>query len=342
MSKRFARRLLCSAPLQRVWQLPGGTLISVFTLHRFAVPDLGVPGHDPAEVADTLAQLRRHRIPILKLQEVVDAVHVGRSLPRRAAVFTVDDGYFDFAEFGAPIFASFDCPVTVFLVTGFLDGTCWLWWDKIRYIMTNGSPRVAACLSSSGGRVTGAEDRIAWSAGVSAAMTRIPHAEIAGLTSFLAEQGEVVLPERPPEASRPMTWDAVRALQGGLVAFGPHTITHPILPNTETSVAAHEIHGSWNRLREMLTDPLPVFSYPNGDHGPREVGLVRAAGLVDAVSTVPTYLKADKGPQDPEVAFRIPRFPYPDQTEGLVLTVSGFRRIQLAVDPRAWVRSRAR
>lgn len=342
MFKRTARRILASAPLLRAWQRQGGTRLSLFTLHRFAVPDLGVPGHDPAELTETLARLRRHHIPILTLREVTEALREQRPLPRHAAVFTVDDGYFDFGEVGAPLFAAYDCPVTVFLVTGFLDGSCWLWWDRIRHIFANGDLRaISAGLSAGDETLGGICDRSDLAATVSTAMKRIPHAEVARLTTYLAERAGVSLPVRPVEADRPMTWDAVRALQGGLVSFGPHTVTHPILPRTTPAIAEQEIHGSWRRLREMLTDPLPVFSYPNGDHGVREVELVRGAGLRGAVSTVPTYLTLGVGPPEPALAFQMPRFPYPDQTEALLLTASGFRRMQQAIDPRGWWRGSA-
>lgn len=332
MFKRISRRLFSSAPLLRVWQLQGGTRLSLFTLHRFALPDLGVPGHDPAELAETLTRLRRQQIPILTLREVTESVCEQRPLPRHAAVFTVDDGYFDFGEVGAPIFAAYDCPVTVFLVTGFLDGACWLWWDRIRYVLANGDLRgISAGLSAGEEPLEGLRDRTSLAAAVSMAMTRVPHAEIALLTTYLAERAGVSLPEQPPPADRPMTWDTVRALQSEVISFGPHTVTHPILPRTTQDIAEQEIHGSWKRLREMLTDPLPVFSYPNGDHGVREVEMVRGAGLRGAVSTVPAYLTPGGNLPGTSQSFQMPRFPYPDQAEALLLTVSGFRRLQQAL-----------
>lgn len=336
MIKRVARRFLSSAPLLRAWQLPGGTRLSLFTLHRFAVPDLGVHGHDPAELAETLARLHRHRIPVLTLRQVSEAVREQSPLPRHAAVFTVDDGYFDFGEVGAPVFAAYDCPVTVFLVTGFLDGSCWLWWDRIQHIFANGDlGAISADLSNKNVPAELFCDRLALAATISAALKRIPNAEVTLVTSFLAERAGVTLPDHPPPANRPMTWDAVRTLQSDLVSFGPHTVTHPILPRTTPAIAEQEIRGSWGRLREMVTDPLPVFSYPNGDYGTRELELVRGVGLRGAVSTVPAYLTPGEGLTDTGLAYQMPRFPYPDQTEALLLTASGFRRIQQAFRSRS-------
>lgn len=327
MPKTAVRALLASSPLLRLWRGLPGTHLSIFTLHRFAVPDLGIEGHDPVELATTLAGLRRERIPVLSLGSVVEALQDRTPLPRRAAVFTVDDGYFDFAEIGAPVFARFDCPVTVFLVTGFLDGSCWLWWDKVRHLFVHGSPSPGKALLQQAGLPSTPARLGALAGEISHRATRIPNAELMALIDFLAERAQVTLPEVPPPEFRPMSWSAAQALASRGVTFGPHTVTHPVLDRTSEDHAGREITESWRRIREVLESPLPVFSYPNGGFGAREADLVRAAGLRAAVATTPRYLTVDAPPRDDGWLFRLPRFPYPDLPPALQLTVAGFRRL---------------
>jgi peptidoglycan/xylan/chitin deacetylase (PgdA/CDA1 family) len=314
MSKSRVRSWLAAPVLLDAWRALPGTHLSVFTLHRFAVPDLGVPGHDPGQLADTLEQLRRNRIAILPLGTVIEAVRHQTPLPRRAVVFTIDDGYFDLAEVGAPIFQRYDCPVTAFVVTGFLDGACWLWWDKLSYLLAHSkAPHLAGDISHR--------------------CTSIPHSELLRLIDYLSAKLSVKLPEVPPEAFRPMSWSSVEALTRRGVAFGPHTVTHPILTKVTGDHAAREISESWDRLREVLDAPLSVFSYPNGDYGKREIDLVRAAGLSAAVATTPHYFTVDAAAAaDP--LYRIPRFAYPDQTQALLLTAAGFRLVQPSASAR--------
>ena len=109
------------------------TEATIFMAHRFAVPELGVEGHDPQALRLVLADLRRRRYNLIPLEELVRRLRAGERL-KRAVAFTIDDGYFDQGRIAGPIFAEFDCPVTVFAVTDFLDGRTWLWWDKIAYI----------------------------------------------------------------------------------------------------------------------------------------------------------------------------------------------------------------
>lgn len=329
MLKLTLRRILCSQPCSSLWQRVHGESLTVFTLHRFAVPDLGLPGHDPRELGRALEQLRRRKVPILGVPELLSIFESRGKLPRRAAVFTVDDGYFDFAQVGASVFAAYDCPVTVFLVTGFLDGACWLWWDKLRYLLTHpAADRVRAGLwrEAAHGQASSERDMIVRT--VAGAATRIPHAELMTLLGWMEREVGDPLPSVPPLAFRAMSWPEVASLESRGVSFGPHTVTHPVLSNASPEVARDEIAGSWARIRAMVRRPVPAFCYPNGDFTSREVGLVRACGLRWAFSTLPRYVTPERLRSDPDAAFALPRFPYPDDRESLVLTATGFRLIQ--------------
>src|SRR5437763_4645722 len=135
LSRRFLLRVMGAEIVAPALRTFGRGLLSIFTLHRFADPDLGVVGHDPAVLRDHLAYLRRHRYRLLSLTDVVRQIEDGSGSGGTAAVaFTVDDGYAGFARIAAPIFAQYDCPVTLFVTTGFLDGRLWLWWDRVTYL----------------------------------------------------------------------------------------------------------------------------------------------------------------------------------------------------------------
>src|SRR2546425_159452 len=132
VSRHVLFRLAGADVLAPALRAIGAGLLSIITLHRFADPDLQVPGHDPASLRNHLAYLRRHRYRMLSLSDVLELLNDPDGGSTTAAVaFTVDDGYGDFARIGAPIFAEYDCPVTLFVPTGFVDGQLWLWWDRV-------------------------------------------------------------------------------------------------------------------------------------------------------------------------------------------------------------------
>jgi hypothetical protein len=159
-----------------------------------------------------------------------------------------------------------------------------------------------------------------------------PDVRDAAVAALAAAVGTEV-PSEPRSGSRPLAWDQARTLErGGLVGFGPHTVTHPILRALDDESAAAEIAGSWRRLQDELVAPLPVFCYPNGraaDFGERDVGLVRAAGCRGAVTNEVAYVNA--GPAD---AYRISRIPFPPDERGATRWMTGFE--SLAARTRAW------
>ena len=110
-------------------------------LHRFFCRERGVEGHDPSIIRTILSTLRREQFSLVSLREIFRRLKEGRPLGR-AVAFTIDDGYFDHAQVAAPIFEEFGCPLTMFLVSGFMDGKLWLWWDQVQYIFENTPHRV--------------------------------------------------------------------------------------------------------------------------------------------------------------------------------------------------------
>jgi hypothetical protein len=111
---------------------------TIFMLHRFRDDARGVLGHDPEPMRADLEYLRRHRYEILDLEELLRRLGGDGPSVRRAIAFTIDDGYADQAAVAGPLFAAYDCPVTTFVTTGFLDGQLWFWWDRIEYAFLHG------------------------------------------------------------------------------------------------------------------------------------------------------------------------------------------------------------
>lgn len=311
---------------------------TIFMLHRFRHDARGVIGHDPAAVRDVLAYLRRAGYPLLSLNDLFRSL-IGDGPPLNGGVaFTIDDGYADHAEVAAPVFAEFDCPVTTFVTSGFLDGTLWMWWDRIEHAFDH-TQRSSATLNFDGttltyawsdasGRVSAQADFIDRCKQVGDAAK---HEGIARLAAAL----EVDLPAVPPARYAPMTWDQLRSAERRGMTFGPHTITHPILSRATDAQAPAEIEGSWKRLQAEASDPVAVFCYPNGqpgDFGQRELAALRSLGLLGAVVGWPGYADAHASRVDDTQRWTVRRFAEADRVDTAAQCASGL----------AWVRSAVR
>jgi peptidoglycan/xylan/chitin deacetylase (PgdA/CDA1 family) len=304
--------------------------LAILMLHRFADAERGIEGHDPRLLRRALETLRRDRTPLVSLRRAVDALRANE--PIEGVVVTVDDGYDDFDTVAAPVFAAFDCPVTVFLTTGFLDGAYWFWWDKLRFALANTSraqlviPRAGAPQSLS---LDGRVQRHAALASAAEWLKSLPQAERASaLDGLLAVLG-VTPPTQPPRDSRPLTWTRVRNLAHAGVDFGPHTVNHPSLATTDEVAVSFEISASYQRLRVEIADPAPVFCYPYGlaaDVSASVAKAVEAAGLRAAVTAQAGY--AGGTPATGVNLYQLPRFVFPDDTTKLRQLTSGFEQFK--------------
>jgi peptidoglycan/xylan/chitin deacetylase (PgdA/CDA1 family) len=266
--------------------------LRILMYHRFA---------DRAALARQCAHVRRHYQPV-SMATVSQWLRAERKLPPYALAVTVDDGYADFLRAGYPVFAEYGIPVTVFLVTDFLDGKSWLWFDRMVYGFQHANV-ADACIEMPDGKVlcfkleSAATRRSAGQHLADLAVALSP-AERSALVGELPRILKVEMPEQAPPEYRPLSWDEVRSLAASGVEFGAHTKTHPILSAlTDPEELREEVAGSKARTEAELDRPVLHFCYPNGrmrDIGPAAVEAVRAAGLHTAVTAEPGLNQAPR------------------------------------------------
>jgi peptidoglycan/xylan/chitin deacetylase (PgdA/CDA1 family) len=330
--------------LIRVAHLPGMASLwrqilknraTILMLHRFNHPDLGGRGHDPALIRGLIAFLRREQFEILPLDELFERLS-GAGRPLRGAVaFTIDDGYIDQAIVGARIFAEYDCPATIFVTTGFLDGKIWQWWDRIDHIFR--STRRQKLTTGLGAETV----RYEWRDDRGRTLARndfelrcksVPHSVKETAIYDLGHAAEVDLPELPPARYAPMSWSDVRSCEALGTRFAPHTVTHPILSRLPPAESLWEIRESWDRVRAEARDPLPIFAYPNGsddDFDDREINILRELGFRGGLRfgeqhAVCPFTAADQ-------QFLVPRIGFPDTMSQVLQTVSGLGELRRAL-----------
>jgi peptidoglycan/xylan/chitin deacetylase (PgdA/CDA1 family) len=327
--------------LRRAVLLPGATVpftrftrgcAVIFLLHRFRHPGRGVTGTDaidPGIVRRALAYLRREGYELAALADVLRRL-AGEGPPlARTVAFTMDDGYWDQAAIAGPLFAEFDCPVTTFLTTGFVDGRMWFWYDRLAHVLRVARRRPA--------RVRFGSRDVALRLGAEAGLRQthldlvmaakdLRDADLEGGLAALARECEVEIPRVPPPEFAPMTWDDARRLERGGMSFGPHSVMHPILSFAGDDEVEREVAGSWARLREEVTRPMPVFCYPNGepgDFGAREIASVCRHGMIAALTGEWGYASAARYRADPDGRYRLPRVGFPPDRAGLVYLAAG-------------------
>ena len=308
-----ARAALTHGALVPLWRPLVSELAVVLTLHRFADRDRGVAGTPVDLLRANLEFLRRHQFPVAALGDLVSDPPGPRPTGPQV-VFTVDDGYAEFATVAAPVFAEFDCPVTVFMTTGPVDNGTWYWWDRVDYAIGK-TTRPGLSLELGGRRMhwqwRSPGDRDIALASVNEALKVVSDEEKERAIVLIADQLNVAIPSGPPPRFAAMSWDDVRRCAKMGVTFGPHSVTHPILPQVDAARSDWEMRESWRRLQVECSATVPVFCYPNGAYSDREVSLLAATDLKAAVTTFSRYaaVGAFQSPS-PTARFAVPRFGY--------------------------------
>lgn len=302
-------------------------------LHRFPDPELGnKAAHDVGALRNILSYLRRNNFELLGLSAMFERAAKGDPLSG-AIAFTIDDGYRDHASIGAPLFAEFDCPVTTFVTSGFLDGTIWFWWDKIDYAFAK-TKRTSLTVSLSEGappltlQWAKESERDAARDVFTIACKAIPEEKKQAAIASLAGAAEVEIPVRAPGEFSPMSWSDARRCEAAGMTFGPHTVTHPILARVSDAQSQFEIEESWRRLGSEVAHPVPVFCYPNGqpsDFGEREMRTLTDLGLQGAVVGSAGYATGAEI-RAASQRFCVRRFAMSDERTDVIQYVTGLER----------------
>ena len=237
--------------------------------------------------------IRREYHPV-SLRALSEYLRGGEPLPRNAVAITIDDGFRDFL-FAHPVFRQHDIPVTVFLVSDFLDGKLWLWFNQIKYALrhtrkdslTLELPQKESFAVSFAGDL----ERGIVHERISDRLKKLENTARLAACKQIIEQLEVEIPASPPEEFAPLKWSEVQELARDGVEFGAHTKSHPILSQLkDPATQKEEIEGSKRRLEEELGSPVIHFCYPNGkrtDFNDTTLKLVADCGFHSAVTTEP-------------------------------------------------------
>ena len=326
-------RLLATRAATRVSQAVAGDAVTIFVLHR-VVPTELLEGNDLRNVLAIVDRLRAAGHHLVSLEAVAARWNGGPPLPRGAVAFTADDGYLDQAERLGPAFEGRECPLTIFLATGFLDRTWVPWWDVLEHAVAT-TDATDLDLEIGGQRLMSplrtAEDKRHAAYALADAYKRCPTLEAEEAVDQVCAQLGVARPDAPFGPYQPMSWDQARALEsGGVVRFGPHTVTHPVLARAPADQVDAEVRTSWRRLEEEMAHPLPVFCYPvgeDGDHGEREYRAVAGAGLQAAVTVGRRHARLDRR-RDDLGRFRLDRIPLWDDEASAVFAATGLTRVR--------------
>lgn len=280
--KASVRQAIHSFGGMRIFRLMNRLGVRVLMYHRFS---------EDSKSLEWQCEYIRHNYHPISLDSYSKAISNGDTVSPNSLVVTVDDGYRDFLH-AHPVFARFDIPSTVYLVSDFIDGNIWLWWNQLEYAFIN-SPRNSLTVNLGEKQIAvslnGERQRLDQCGYIADQMTKIEDTERLKILKMIPELLEVEIPSEPPAHWAPLTWEEIRKLSREGVSFGGHTKTHPILSRiNEPGKQQEEIALSKLHIERHLGTNVRHFCYPNGsysDFNDQTIELVRSSGYQTATTT---------------------------------------------------------
>jgi peptidoglycan/xylan/chitin deacetylase (PgdA/CDA1 family) len=337
--REIIARLLANRFLNKAM---GGLLrgrATIFMLHRIADPTHGIRGSDPELLREALVLLRRIGCNFMPVEELVRRSTGGQPVPPYTVAFTIDDGFADQAEVMAPILLEQQVPLTMFLITGFIDGALWPWHDRLAWMFSNTSERAVEIGTPFGPRRYALEQtdhRRDALRDYRNLCTRCPHERLETMVAMLENATGLRVPAEPPPEYRPTSWDRVRTLAKQGVQFGPHSVTHGIVSRMNDDDAAFELLEAPRRIRAETGDCALIYCWPVGrpqDFTARDIDLVREAGFIGALAAQDDYAMLSKH-TDRDDRYRIRRFSFPDDLANVLQYATWMERAKQVLRPR--------
>ena len=272
--------------MHKLLQLAGKLLsrnkLSILIYHQvLAEHDPMRPSEPTAEVFDWHMRLLRRYFTPLSLD---DALHhlQHNTLPANAVCVTFDDGYLNNLTVAQPILAKYKIPATVYIATGFSQGTN-MWNDRVMHLFAD-KDRQQISLH---GKLIKLAD---WPQRRQLAQQWLMKLKYLPVGPRLAEVEQFYQENNVSEqTSLMMTPLQIKQLADTGVTIGAHTINHPILKVLPVAEQQTEIVQSKQQLEQWVGQPVNHFAYPNGvfdrDFDDTAVNIVQQVGFSTAVAT---------------------------------------------------------
>ncbi len=263
----------------------GASLLRVLTYHRIEDPEArpepcpSLISATPADFAAQMQYLQAH-FRVVSVEQVLEAVRGGRSLPPRALLLTFDDAYRDFAEHAWPVMRELGLPATLFVPTAYPDAPARaFWWDRIHQALSTSQRDSLDCDGAILPLHSAQQRRHAYAV-LREKVKSLPHEVAMGLVDALCSQLGAA-----PSPNLVLSWDELRRLAHEGVTLGAHTRTHPLLHRLPAAQVREEAAASHADLQREIGKTLPIFAYPSGGFDAPALEAIAAEGFELAFTT---------------------------------------------------------
>ena len=277
---------------QRAIKTPKGRL-DILTYH--AITDEPPPLKDwcflPASsFAEQMRLLSRLRINVMSLWVAADQLAKGQ-LQGNCVAITFDDGYRNNITKALPILEQYGYPATIFLVSDLVGKKTALWPNRVIAAISETTCEMIQFREHTFD--LSATEKKCWASRKLQELVKQESGENPGLAVEEIETACKTTIDPDFDVNHPfavLDQAEIREVAGkGLIEFGGHSTSHPILSKLPDSRIEHEVGGSVRSIEAITGQACRTYAYPNGalaDFDERSVESLKSTNVEYAVSTV--------------------------------------------------------
>jgi peptidoglycan/xylan/chitin deacetylase (PgdA/CDA1 family) len=240
------------------------------------------------ELFEVQMRFLRENYRVASLEEACHELSSGaKSEP--GVVITFDDGYRSAYTVAFPILQKYRLPATIYLTVDSVETGQVAWYDRVFLAMAV-APSGELQLDLRGPwrfQLNSPEDRLRAALEVVALLRTLPNSLRCECCALL--ENRIGLPQNAL-SSRVLTWDEIHTMHQAGIAFGSHTLTHPVVSQLAPRELEMELGASKCLLEKKLGVPVLDFAFPFGkasDCSSAALEMLARCGYRSAVTTVP-------------------------------------------------------
>jgi peptidoglycan/xylan/chitin deacetylase (PgdA/CDA1 family) len=233
----------------------------VILMYHRIIDQHQIAGLAPAEFEQQLAYIAQ-RYRVVPINSLLQEVAEDRVQPYSLAL-TFDDGHCDFYQNAWPLLQKYQLPASLYVTTGFVDGSLWLWPDLLKYLLLT-SPIKQFNLPSLGA-ISLAEPNFltSWHQ-LGDHCLSLSSAARSDFIEQLAHSLNTAIPSAPLSPFTAVTWAQLQEMQQQGLDVGSHTVSHPILSSLSSPQLERELGAAGARIQAQLGQFPIGICYPNG------------------------------------------------------------------------------
>lgn len=243
---------------------------------------------EPAFLKAMINLVRERGYQTLSLGDAVERLKSGQRSEIPFAVFTLDDGYKDNAEFAQPIFQTNNCPFTIFIAPRIADGTAEIWWRNLEQVIAANS-RLRCVIAGQSFDLLCRSEAEKWRTWKTLypLFENLDQFEQRSEIRKLATNYGVDVDDYCRSVT--MSWDELRGMaRDPLCELGAHTLNHHSVGRMSAADALTQLSAARQLMAKHLCK-LPRFNaYPYGDRPnatARDFKLAADAGYEASLTT---------------------------------------------------------